>query len=93
METKQFNSNKYRSISLKGCVLEVDLEYPKEFRELCNDYSLAPDKTEIKKKILSNYKLKISDLYNNLVGNAKKLAPKFFYIEKYVLHYENLHFF
>ena len=52
METKQFNSNKYRSISLKGCVLEVDLEYPKEFCELCNDYSLAPDKTEIKKKSL-----------------------------------------
>ena len=25
-------------------VLEVDLEYPKELRELDNDYPLAPDK-------------------------------------------------
>ena len=28
---------------MKGCVLEVDLEYPKELRELHNDYPLAPD--------------------------------------------------
>ena len=51
---KIFNSNKYSSNSLKGCVLEVDLEYPKELYELNNDYPLDPEKkTEIKEKMLS----------------------------------------
>ena len=40
--------------------------------------------------MLSEYKLKIADLYNIPIGNAKKLMPKFFDKEKYVLHYENL---
>ena len=47
--------NKYSSNNSKGCVLEVDLEYPKELRELPNDYPLAPDRIEIKRKILSDY--------------------------------------
>ena len=49
--------NKYTNNSSKGCVLEVDLEYPKELRELHNDYPLAPDKLEIKREILSDYLL------------------------------------
>ena len=55
-----------------------------------NDYPLAPDKIEIKKKILSEYQLKIADLYNIRIGNVKKLVPKFFDKEKYVLYYQNL---
>ena len=64
--------NKYSSNNSKGCVLEVDLEYPKELRELPNDYPLAPDRIKIKRKILSDYQLKIADLYNISIGNAKK---------------------
>ena len=63
--------NKYTSNSSKGCVLEVDLEYPKELRELHNDYPLAPDKIEIKREILSNYQLKNADLYNIPIGNVR----------------------
>ena len=81
--------NKYTSNSSKGCVLEVDLEYPEELRELHNGYPLAPEK-KIKREILPEYQLKISDLYNILTGNVKTLVPKFFDKEKYVLHYENL---
>ena len=44
--------NKYTSSSWKGFVLQVDLERPKELRELHNDYPLAPDKIEIKIEIL-----------------------------------------
>ena len=40
--------NKCTSNSLKGCVLEADLEYPKELQNLQSDYPLAPDKIEIK---------------------------------------------
>ena len=33
-DPKEFYLNKYTSISSKGCVLELDLEYPKDLREL-----------------------------------------------------------
>ena len=39
---KEFDLNKYTSNSSKGCALE-------ELRELHNDYTLAPDKIEIKR--------------------------------------------
>ena len=85
-----FDLNKYTSNSSKGCVLKVDLEYPKELRELHSDYPLAPDKIEIKREILSGYQLKIADLCNIPIGNVKKLVPNFFDQDKYVLHYKNL---
>ena len=50
IDSKEFDLNKYTSNSSKGCVLEEDLEYPKELRELHNDYPLAPAKIEINKE-------------------------------------------
>ena len=55
IDPKEFDLNKYSSNSSKWCVLEVDLEYPKELRELHNDYPLAPDKIVIKREMLSDY--------------------------------------
>ena len=40
--------------------------------------------------MLSEYQLKITDLYSISIDNVKKLVPEFFDKEKYVLHYENL---
>ena len=40
--------------------------------------------------MLSEYQLKITDLYNISIGNVKKLVPNFIDKEKYVIHYENL---
>ena len=40
--------------------------------------------------MLSEYQLKIADLYNIPIGNIKNLVPNFFDKEKYMLHYENL---
>ena len=82
--------NKYTSNSSKDFVLKVDLEYPKELRELHNNYPLAPDKIEYKKKMLSDYQLEIEDLYNIPIGNIKKLVHNFFDKKKHVIHYENL---
>ena len=59
IDPKEFHLNKYTSNSSKGCVLEVDLEYHKELRELHNDYPLAPDKIEINREMVSEYQLKI----------------------------------
>ena len=38
IDPKEFYLDKYTGNSSKGCVLESDLEYPKELRELHNDY-------------------------------------------------------
>ena len=75
IDPKEFDLNKYISNSSKGCVVEVDLEYPKELRELHNDYSLALDKVEIKRELLFEYEQIIADLYNIPIGNVKKLVP------------------
>ena len=77
IDPKLFDLNEYTSNSSNRCVLVVDLEYPKELRELHNDYLLDADKTEIKKEMVYNYQLKIADLYNILLGNIKKLVPNF----------------
>ena len=63
-----------------------------KLQQLQNDYPLVPDKIEIHRKILSEYQLKIADLYNIPIGNVKKL-PNAFGKEKYVIHYENLKFY
>ena len=58
--------NKNTSNSSEGRALEVYLEYPKELHELHNDYSLASDKIDIKREMLSGYQLKMADLMTNL---------------------------
>ena len=42
------------------------------------------------REMLSEYQLKIDDLYNISTGNVKKLVPNFFDKGKYMIHYENL---
>ena len=74
IDPKEFDLNKYTSNRSNGCVA---LEYPKELKELHNDYPLAPDKRVIKREMLSDYQLKIFDPYNIPIGNAKKLVPNF----------------
>ena len=51
IDPKEFNWNKYNSNSSKGYALEVEIEYPKELKELHNDYPLAQDKIEVKREI------------------------------------------
>ena len=75
---KDFDLNKYTSNSSKGCVLKVDLEYPKDLQELHNDCPLALDKIGIKREMLSEYQLKTADLYNIPIGNTKKIVPYLF---------------
>ena len=87
IDSKYFDLNKYSSNSFTGCVLEVDFKYPKNLHELQGNHSLALDKKEIKREMLSNYQIKIVDFYNNSIGTFKKLLLNFF--EKKVLHYEN----
>ena len=77
IDPKEFDFNKYTSNSSKGCVLEVDLKYPKELRELHSYYPLPSDKTEIKREMLSDYQLKIADLYNTSTAISKRQCLTF----------------
>ena len=47
IDPTEFDLNKYSINISKECVLEVDLEYPKDLWELHNDYPLPRDKMEI----------------------------------------------
>ena len=38
-----------------GYVLEVDLEYPKEFHDLHSDYPLAPENTAVSANMVSDF--------------------------------------
>ena len=55
----------YTSNSSKGCVLQVDLECPKELHELHDDYPLTPDKIEIKREMLSEYTIVLLEMLKN----------------------------
>ena len=53
IDPKEFYLNKCNHNISKKCVLEVDLECPKELHKLHNDYPLAPDKIETKREMSS----------------------------------------
>ena len=59
IDPREFDLNKYINNSSKGCVLQIDLEYPRELHKLHNYYFLAPHKIEIKREMLSEYQLKL----------------------------------
>ena len=60
----KINVAKYKKVSKKGLILEVDLEYPKELHDLHNDYSLAAEKIKVSKDMLSPYAKSIAEKYN-----------------------------
>ena len=71
-------------------ILEVDLEYPQELRDLHNDYPLAPEKMKVTKEMLSSYCKSIRENFNISIGQVHKLIPTLNKKEKYLLHYRNL---
>ena len=73
LDHAKFNLDKYDGNSFKGCVSEVDIEYPKELHQLHNGYPLAQDKLEIKKKKkeISDDQLNIANDYNISIDNVK----------------------
>ena len=68
---KEFDVNKYTSNNSKVLALDVDLRYPKQLCGLHNEYPLAPDKIEIKRKMLPSYQSKIAEFYKIPIGNVK----------------------
>ena len=76
--------------SKKGMILEVDLQYPKEFNNLHNYHLLAPEQIKVTKDKLSPYCQQIQSIYQVFIGQVYKLIPTLVTKEKYVLHDRNL---
>ena len=72
LDPAESNLDKYDGDNLKGYVIEVDPEYPKELHELQNDYPLARDKLKIKKEMLSDYQSKIAGDFIFILVMLKK---------------------
>ena len=53
VNSKDFSLNNYSEDSPIGCFLEVDLDYPDELHDL-HDYSLAGEKIQLRKEMLSD---------------------------------------
>ena len=75
-DPKQYELNEYISNGLKGHVIKAHLEYWKVLCKLHNYYPFTLDIIEIERKMLSEYQLKMSDLYNVPIVNFKKLTPR-----------------
>ena len=67
---KWMDKNELANWRTESCILEVDLEYPKELHDLHNDYPLAPERLEVNKveKLIPNLndKKKYVVQYENL---------------------------
>ena len=81
----------YHENSIKGIILEVDLEYPEELHDLHNDYPCAPEKIIVTNDMLSPYCREIKNLHGNSSGTVSKLIPPLKSKKKYILHLRNLH--
>ena len=89
-EIKRFNLDSIPENSKIGYILEIDLEYCKELRDIHNDYPLYPEHISVSYEMLSKYCKDIVDRYNIKVGGAKKLFPNLYDKIKYPVHYKNL---
>ena len=74
----------------KGCIFEVDLDYPQELHELYNDYPLAAEKMKVTPDMLSTYCKNIQEQFGITIEQVAELIPSLSSNKNYVLHYGNL---
>ena len=89
-EITDFDVNVLRVEDEKGYILEVDLEYPAELHQLHNDYSLAPERLVVTKKMISEYGKHLSEKLEMKFSKIEKLNPNFYDKKEYVRHIRNL---
>ena len=89
-EINKIDLGKHKADGKKGLILDVDLEYPQELRDIHNDYPVAPEKVKVSNNMLSGYCKKIAEKYNISIGLVSKLIPTLRGKKEYVLHYRNL---
>ncbi len=82
------NVSEYDAIieSQRGCILEVDLEYPSNLYPLHSDFPLAPHHLDINYDMLSGY----AKEFVKTSYKSRKLCQTFMKRERYVIHRRNL---
>ena len=89
-EISKINLGKYKAVSKKELILEVDLEYPQELHDMHNDYPVCPEKVKVSNDMLSGYRKRIAEKYDISIDLVSKLIPTLRDKKEYVLHYRNL---
>jgi hypothetical protein len=87
--TTEFIS-KYDIDTIKGCTLEVDLDYPEELHDEHNDYPLAPERMIVTPEMASPYNIDLSEKNGMKLTACEKLVPNLMNKERYVLTMRNL---
>lgn len=89
-EIAEFSVDAYKDTTPRGCILEVDLEYPESLHDLHNGLPLAPEKMHITEDMLSPYCLRLMKEMGVSSGTCSKLVTTLRGKKRYVLHYRNL---
>jgi len=93
-EIKNFSMDQISKESLKGFILDVDLEYPPELHELHSSFPLAPHQMEITDSILSEYATNLlTALKKKQKFKSRKLTSTFLPRKNYVCHGLNLQYY
>ena len=73
----------------RGCILEVDVEYPKEVHDFLSDLPPLPDKLKIKEEMLSDVQKTLYIAHHGegkTFSTTEKLIPTLLKKEKYIVH-------
>ena len=73
-----------------GCILEVDLTYPHNIRDLHRDFRLAPTKVIVPDEWLSTYQRELKFNVNMPRSSVPKLLQTVTDKKRYTLHYRKL---
>ena len=76
----------------RGCILEVDLDYPHELFEKHDGLPLAPENAVIDKSMLTSYQLQMGKAFDAKIG-GKKLCLSLTDKKNYITHYRNLKYY
>ena len=92
-QCEDFNPSDYDDDGDWGCIVEVDLDYPKELHDDHDAYPLAPEKIFITDDLLSPYTLDLQKDLKIKTGKVKKLVPNLMDKKNYVVHSRNLRYY
>ena len=92
VDTAKYTEDYIKQLSdtaARGCMLEVDLEYPQELHDKHDQYPLAPEHVEIKYSMLSEHQKQQAHDFG-VKPTGEKLCLTLRDKVKYKLHYRNL---
>ena len=70
---KDVNLDNYFNNNLKGCFLEVVLQYSDKLHNLHNEYALVDEKLKMTKEMLSEYQLQYHEIQSFFFVKTKNL--------------------